>query len=513
MHNHLQCNSSLLAPPGLPPPVPSRRFKPPQEQRAPRCDPVVAGIKQQLHHSYNADLPSKSFNAELLAGTLPSARPSSLLQEFGLLPAIELRSAVSDEGIPPGTKNMRNLEEMCKWSLYDAAREQQEFIRKTEAQKQIYEMAFANLENELAELDVGDDSQECHLALFDDESEEWEREKEEGEINDTDDEGYEQDGGVNISDELEEVSPSSESESGSEIYALSYEVDGEEFLLLPPSEEVGEDICEQEEGYDADNDFEHVANSGSIPHDDLFAMGCPEIFSVQSCQAQASKPIENDLVEGEHCHSYAPVGINKDRERVECCEVLDGEIATPNRDDQPRVFIDSDEEFNQREAEIYQQLERTRPLWSIYSNVLPPARDPPSWYPETHPTFDVEDPDIIPSHRFNRVKTLASGNGLSSVCVVRSVWPQRWNRVGLREDSLWAMKLYPMEHGNTEKKRRAMVLLHMEVDVYMRIAESPKEEKIGFAFLMNLEMTMTFPGNTALLMVRHSFQFSEKMRF
>ena len=434
---------------------------------------------------------------------------------------------VLDERIPPSAKARRDLEAMCNWSLYGAAREQQEFIRKTEAQKQIYETAFAALEEELAELEVGSNSQEYQLALFEDESEESDREKEEGEIDDYDDEGYEQASGVDISDELEAF-PISESESGSERYALSYQVDAEEtrFAL---SELVDADTCEQEEGYDADNDFEHIAYSNSLPDDDPFAWGSPQLLSVQTRQAaeqllpQASEPTDDDGFEGELCYPYTlggierqnreiepAVGANRDRENVVCFEVLDGEIATPNRDDQPRAFIHSDEEFKQGEAEIYQRLKRTRPLWSIYSNILPPARDPPSWYPETLPTFGAEDPDVIPSHCFKRVKTLALGNGLSNVCVVRSVWPQRWNGVGLREDSLWAMKLYPKEYGNSERKRRVTTLLHTEVDVYMRIAESPKEEKIGFAFLMNLEMTMTFPGNTALLMVRCSFSFFQR---
>jgi hypothetical protein len=529
-HNRSLSNLSLSAAPVLPPPAPSRRFKPPQDQRAPMCDPAIDDLKQQQHYSYDAsDPPSKSSPL-----SLPPAPPhrtrasSSPLQGFSLLPAIELRSVVLDEGIPPSAKARRDLEAMCNWSLYGAAQEQQEFIRTTETQKQIYETAFADLEDELAELDVGSNSQECQLALFEDESEESDREKEEGEVDDSDDEGYQQDSDVDTSDELEEAFPISESESGSERYTRSYEVDAEE-PRVKISELVDPDTYEHEEGYDADNDFEHIANSNSLPGDDSFAWGSPQLLSVQTRQAaeqllsQASELTDDDRFEGELGYPYAlgeiekqnreiqsPVGANKDGENVVCFEVLDGEIATPNRDDQPCVFINSDQEFKQREAEIYQQLERTRPLWSIYSNILPPARDPPSWYPETLPIFGVEDPDVIPSHCFKRVTTLASGNGLSSVCVVRSVWPQRWNGVGLREDSLWAMKLYPKEYGSAERKRRAMTLLHTEVDVYTRIAESPKEEKIGFAFLMNLEMTMTFPGNTALLMVRCSFSFSQK---
>jgi hypothetical protein len=523
-------NLSLLAPPGLPPPALSRRFKPPQDQHALRCDPAIPDLKQQLHCSYDADLPSKSSTLGLPPGPPRRARASSPpLQEFSLLPAIELRSVVLDEGIPPSAKARRDLEAMCNWSLYDAAREQQEFIRKTEAQKRIYETSFADLEDELAELDVGSNSQERQLALFEDESEEWDRGKEEGEIDDSDDEGYEQDGGVDISDELEEGFPTSESESGSERYVLSHEVDAERCRRQTSSELANADTCEQEEVYDADIDFEHVVNSSSPSGDDPFALEHPHFLAVQSRDdakrllSETSELTNDDEFEGDLCYSHTleelegqnrgvelPIGNSKDRENVLCFEVLDGEISAPSgagekHDDQPDVFIDSDEEFNQQEAKIYQELERTRPLWSIYSNILPPARNPPSWYPETLPTFGVEDPDVIPSHCFNCVKTLPSGNGLSSVCVVRSVWPQRWSGVGLREDSLWAMKLYQKEYGNAERKQTT--LLHTEVDVYMRIAESPKEEKIGFAFLMNLEMTMTFPGNTALLMVCRSLYF------
>ena len=443
---------------------------------------------------------------------------------------------VLDDGIPPSAKARQELEAMCNWSLYDAAREQQEFIRKTEAQKQIYETAFADLEDELAELDVGSNSQECQLALFEDESEESDGEKEEGEIDDSDDEEYEQDSGVDISDELEEAFPASESESSSENFALSYEVDAETCRSHSLSELANADKCEKEEVYDADLGVEHVANSNSPPGDDPFALEHPHSLAVQSRDdakrllSEASKlddddgfeeglyyPYTVEEIEGQNQEIELPVRTNKDRENVLCFELLDGGISAPfgaedKHDDQPDVFVDSDEEFKQQEAKIYQQLERTRPLWSIYSSILPPARNPPSWYPETLPTFGVEDPDVIPSHCFKRVKALALGNGLSNVCVVRSVWPQRWNGVGLREDSLWAMKLYPKEYRSAERKRRAMTLLHTEVDVYTRIAESPKEEKIGFAFLMSLEMTMTFPGNTALLMVRFSFPFSQKDR-
>jgi hypothetical protein len=527
-HNRSLSNVSLSAAPGLPP-APSKRFKPPQDQRAPMCDPAIDDLKQQQHYRYDAsDPPSKSSPLSLPPAPPHRTRASSPpLQGFSLLPAIELRSVVLDEKIPPSAKARRDLEAMCNWSLYGAAREQQEFIRKTEAQKQIYETAFADLEEELAELDVGSNSQECQLALFEDESEESDREKEEGEIDDSDEEGYEQDSGVDISDELEEAFPASESEFSSEKYALSYEVDAERCRRHSLSELANADTCEQEEVYDADIDFEHVANSNSPPDDDPFALEYPHFLDVQSRDdakrllSEASELTDDDGfeelcyphtlegIEGQNREMKLPVGSIKDGENVVCFEVLDGQVATPNRDDQPRVFINSDEEFKQREAEIYQQLERTRPLWSIYSNILPPARDPPSWYPETLPTFGVEDPDVIPSHCFKRVQTLASGNGLSSVCVVRSVWPQRWNGVGLREDSLWAMKLFPKEYGSAERKRRAMTLLHTEVDVYTRIAESPKEEKIGFAFLMSLEMTMTFPGNTALLMVRCSFLFKK----
>jgi hypothetical protein len=207
-----------------------------------------------------------------------------------------------------------------------------------------------------------------------------------------------------------------------------------------------------------------------------------------------------------------PVGNDEDKENAASFEdeETENEKAAScgmgdRGNDQLREDIDSDEELNRQEARIYRELERTRPLWSIYKNILPPPRDPPSWYPETLLTLGVTDPDVLPSLCFDHVKTLASGNGLSSVCVVRSMWPRRWNEVGLKEDSVWAMKLYPREYENGESKRRGGTLLHTEVHAYMRIAESPKEDKIGFAFLTNLEMTMTFTGNIALLMVRCSF--------
>ena len=528
IHNHSLSNLSLLASPGLLLPAPSGRFKSPQHQHAPGCESAITDLKQQLHYSYDADLSAKSSMRSLQPAPPHQAiAPSPPLQGFSLLPAIELRSVVSDEGILPSAKGRRDLEVMYNWSLYDAAREQQDFIRKTEAQKQIYETAFANLGDELAKLDAGSNSQERQLPLFEDESEESGRENEEGEI-DSDDEGYEHDVGADISDELEEAFPTSESESGSERYAFSHEVDAERCQCqIFLSELANANTHEQEEVYDADIDFEHVANSSSTSDDDPFALEHPHFLAVQSRDdakrllSEASE-LTDDRFEGEFCYPYTheeievqnrgvkpPVGNSKDRENVLCFEVLDGEIFAPSgvedkHDDQPDVFIDSDEEFKQQEAKIYQELERTRPLWLIYSNILPPARNPPSWYLETLPTFGVEDPDVVPSHCFHRVKTLASGDGLSSVCVVRSVWPQRWNGVGLREDSLWAMKLYPKTYGNAERKRRAMTLLHMEVDAYMRIAESLKEEKIGFAFLTNLEMTMTFPGDIALLMVHRS---------
>ena len=123
IHDRSLSNLRLSAPPGLPPPAPSRRFKSPQDQRAPMCDPAIDDLKQQLHYSYGAlDLPSSSSPLSLPPAPPHRARASSPpLQGFSLPPAIEPGSVILDEGIPPSAKARRDLEAMYNWSLYDAA--------------------------------------------------------------------------------------------------------------------------------------------------------------------------------------------------------------------------------------------------------------------------------------------------------------------------------------------------------------------------------------------------------
>ena len=192
-------------------------------------------------------------------------------------------------------------------------------------------MAFADLEDELAELDVGSNSQECQLALFEDESEESAKEKE-GEIDDSDDKGYKQDSGADINDELEEAFPASKSESGSERYTLSYEVDAEE-PRVEISELVDPDTYEHEEGYDADDDFEHIAIRTRFP-----------VTTLSRGDLHNSSP--SRLVKPQNNYFRKP----------------------------PNLLMMTGLKEN------FVTHRKTKPR---DRNILPPAWDPPSWYPKT----------------------------------------------------------------------------------------------------------------------------------
>uniref|UniRef100_A0A8H8CHN7 non-specific serine/threonine protein kinase n=1 Tax=Psilocybe cubensis TaxID=181762 RepID=A0A8H8CHN7_PSICU len=115
-----------------------------------------------------------------------------------------------------------------------------------------------------------------------------------------------------------------------------------------------------------------------------------------------------------------------------------------------------------------------------------------------------------------KVCAIGSGNGTARIETVRSVplptspspqarqtssvGTESRGEVGLKTDSIWALKRFKTRDVAFADGLRARSQLKRECEVYRRIAEAPREGKVGFEFIMNLVATLTIRGEHCLLL-------------
>ncbi|KAH9474757.1 putative serine/threonine-protein kinase [Psilocybe cubensis] len=100
-----------------------------------------------------------------------------------------------------------------------------------------------------------------------------------------------------------------------------------------------------------------------------------------------------------------------------------------------------------------------------------------------------------------KVRDIGSGNGTARIETVRSVSiSASRSAIGLENDTIWALKRFKTRDVPFADGLRARSQLKNECEVYRRIAEAPREGKVGFEFVMELVATMTFRGEHCLLL-------------
>ncbi|KAH9474755.1 Serine/threonine-protein kinase SSN3 [Psilocybe cubensis] len=151
-----------------------------------------------------------------------------------------------------------------------------------------------------------------------------------------------------------------------------------------------------------------------------------------------------------------------------------------------------------------------------YKNILPPhiVSNAPQTPLPLHGFTQLQGRCIA----VRQVRKIGAGNGTARIETVRVVslsdpesdaTPPATSKatdvdmeseIGLRQDSIWVLKRFKTRDVPLADGLRARAQLKSECEVYKRIAEAPKEGKIGFEFIMSLVATTTFHGEHCLLL-------------
>ncbi|KAH9474754.1 putative serine/threonine-protein kinase [Psilocybe cubensis] len=102
-----------------------------------------------------------------------------------------------------------------------------------------------------------------------------------------------------------------------------------------------------------------------------------------------------------------------------------------------------------------------------------------------------------------KVRTIGSGNGTARIESVRAAClldSHSASGMGLQRDSIWVLKRFQTRNVPFADGVRARAQLKSECEIYRRIAEAPREGKIGLEFIMELVATVSFRGEHCLLL-------------